>query len=83
MFFIVGLRLRHSTAGTGTFRCPNERGDRSYERVRARRWFTLFFIPLIPLGTRREWVRCRGCGAAYGPDVLAHRAAGRPRARLT
>lgn len=73
MFFIVGLRMRHSTVDTGTFRCPNERGDRPYSRIRARRWFTVFFIPLIPLGQRGEWVRCRSCGATYETDVLARR----------
>jgi hypothetical protein len=75
MFFIVGLRMRHSTVDRGTFGCPNERGDRPYDRVRARRWFTVFFLPLIPLGRGGEWVRCRSCGATYGPDVLARRAA--------
>lgn len=70
MFFIVGIRSRRTTVGTGRFRCPNEGGDRPYHHVRARRWLTLFFIPLIPLGTQAEWVRCDGCGATYGPDVL-------------
>jgi hypothetical protein len=77
MFFIVGLRMRHSTVDTGIFGCPNEHGDRSYQHVRARRWFTVFFIPLIPLGKRNEWVRCRSCGATYSPDVLTRRASQR------
>ena len=74
MFFIAGLKTRNSTVDRGRFRCPNEGAERGYRHVRARRWFTLFFIPLIPLGTNGEWVRCEGCGAIYGPDVVRRHA---------
>jgi hypothetical protein len=77
MFFIAGLKSRTKTVAEGRFRCPNEGADRPYRHLHARRWFTLFFIPLLPLGTQGEWVRCGGCGAQYGPDVTArHPAAG-------
>ena len=76
MFFILGLKTRLSTIDTGMFRCPNEGGDRAYRHVRARRWFTLFFLPVIPLGTQGEWVRCQGCGTQYGPDVVDRYRAG-------
>lgn len=78
MFVIAGLRARNTTAGTGVFWCPNEGGDRRYHRMRSRRWFTLFFVPLIPLGQHREWVRCAACGATYDTDVLARHPAARP-----
>lgn len=78
MFFILGLRTRTSTVDDGIFRCPNEGGDREYRHRRARRWFTVFFVPLIPLGTKGEWVRCTSCGARYGTDVVRrHPARGR------
>lgn len=81
MFFIVGLKSRTKTVETGRFRCPNEGADRAYRHLRARRWFTLFFIPLIPLGTQGEWVRCDSCGAQYGPDVIRRHPAGRDSTR--
>ncbi len=70
MFFLFGLTSRRSTVDTGEFHCPNEGATRSYRHTRALRWFTLFFIPVLPLNTQGESVRCQGCGATYGPDVL-------------
>jgi hypothetical protein len=35
-----------------------------------RRWFTLFFIPLIPLNTVGEYVECEGCKQAFKMVVL-------------
>ena len=70
MLFILGLKTRRKTVESGQFRCPNEGGRRRYRHLRARRWFTLFFLPIIPLGKQGEWVQCRSCGATYGPDVL-------------
>lgn len=70
MFLIAGLRTRHTTLDTGTFHCPSEGGERRYRHLQARRWFTLFFIPLIPLGQRRDLAHCLGCGATYTGDVL-------------
>lgn len=71
MIFIAGLRVRTTITDTGTFHCPNEGGDRRYQRLRARKWLTLFFIPVIPLNQRGEWVECLGCGSTYQVDVLA------------
>lgn len=70
MFFIAGLTTRNRTVDEGTFFCPNEGGQRRYGHVAARRWITLFFIPLIPLGTHAEWVQCHSCGATYDPGVV-------------
>ena len=70
MFFIAGLRTRNKAVGTGTFHCPNEGGVRRYRRLQARRWFTLFFVPVVPLDRRGEWVQCLGCGSTYRTDVL-------------
>lgn len=70
MFFIAGLTSRVKTVDAGEFFCPNEQGNRHYQHLEQRRWFTLFFIPLIPLGGRGAWVRCDGCGATYDPSVL-------------
>ncbi len=68
---IFGFRVRGTAIGTGTFFCPQEGGDREYQRQRLRRWFTLFFIPLIPLNVLGEAVHCTSCGGDWDPAVLA------------
>ena len=67
---IWGWRVRKKTIGTGVFFCPGEGGDRKYEHKQARRWFTIFFIPLIPLKELGDFVECTSCENTYYPDVL-------------
>jgi hypothetical protein len=64
VFYIFGL------IGTGQFHCPNCGGDRDYEHRTARRFFTLFFIPVIPLNKVGEVVRCNTCRMRFDPAVL-------------
>jgi len=64
VFYIFGL------IGTGSFHCPNCGGDRQYEHRTARRFFTLFFIPVIPLNKVGEVVRCTTCRTRFDPAVL-------------
>lgn len=63
-FYIFGL------IGTGRFHCPQCGGDRDYEHRTARRFFTLFFIPVIPLNKVGEVVRCNTCRTRFDPAVL-------------
>ena len=70
MLLIWGWRARYRTLDEGTFYCPKEGGDRTYRRKEARRWFTLFFIPLIPLKVLGEFVECQSCKSSYDPVVL-------------
>jgi hypothetical protein len=65
VFYIFGL------IGTGQFHCPHCGGDREYEHRTARRFFTLFFIPVIPLDKVGEVVRCKTCHTKYDPIVLS------------
>lgn len=67
---IFGWRSRAHTIGSGQFFCPREGGDRRYEHKEARRWFTLFFIPLIPLDRQGDFVECTSCKSTYYPTVL-------------
>lgn len=71
MIVIFGFRVRRRTLDTGTFSCPKEGGDRDFERVELRRWFTIFWIPLIPLKVLGEAIHCTSCGSDWDPDVLA------------
>lgn len=67
---IFGWRSRAHTIGTGQFYCPREGGDRNYEHKEAKRWFTLFFIPLIPLNKLGDYVECTSCKSTYYTSVL-------------
>jgi predicted RNA-binding Zn-ribbon protein involved in translation (DUF1610 family) len=64
VFYFFGL------IGTGQFHCPNCGGDREYEHRTARRFFTLFFVPVIPLDKVGEVVRCKTCRVRFDPVVL-------------
>ena len=70
MFFIVGVTSRRKTVESGQFHCPYEAIQRRFRHVENRRYFTLFFVPLIPLGKQGAWVECQGCGSTYEPGVL-------------
>jgi len=70
MLVIFGWRARAHTIGTGQFFCPREGGDRQYEHKEAKRWFTLFFIPIIPLNRLGDYVECTSCQSTYYTSVL-------------
>ncbi|MFL6117362.1 MAG: zinc-ribbon domain-containing protein [Catenulispora sp.] len=68
---IWGWRTVFRVVGSGVFSCPSCGADRNYERRRAQRFFTLFFIPLIPLKAIGEFVRCTTCKNDFRESVLA------------
>ncbi len=70
MLLIWGLRVFFRTISEGVFHCRNCGGDRKYRLRAGRRWFTLFFIPVIPLTTVGEHVQCQTCKTRYVVDVL-------------
>lgn len=71
---IFGWRNRTKHLGGGTFHCPVCNAARQYEHVEARRWFTLFFVPIIPAKRLGEFVRCLTCKVTLDPVVLHDRA---------
>lgn len=64
------------TLSEGTFHCPNCGGDRRYRHKEGRRWFTLFFVPVIPLTKVGEVVVCETCRTKYNVEVLGLPTAG-------
>lgn len=70
MLLIFGLSVFFRTVGQGDFHCPNCGGDRHYRQRVARRWFTLFFLPVIPLNRVGEVVECATCRTRFNLDVL-------------
>ncbi len=58
-----------SVAARGKFRCPGC-GPQEYEHKKVRRWFTLYFIPCLPLGQLGEYVECKGCKSTFEVGVI-------------
>ena len=75
---IFGTRNRMKTVGTGEFYCPRCQTQRAYERKHAKRYFALYFVPLIPMGDLGEFVECQSCHQAFNVDVLALKASNAP-----
>ena len=71
MIIIFGTKVRYKTIATGQFYCPQCKTKRDYERRKARNYFALYFIPIIPLGDAGEFVTCLTCGTNFQPDVLS------------
>ena len=67
---IFGRRSVTGSMGTGSFDCPRCGPNMPYDHKRVRRFFTLYFIPLIPLGTVAEYIECGVCKGTYKPEVL-------------
>jgi hypothetical protein len=70
LLIIFGLRVLYHTVGQGGFHCERCGGDRQYRHRAGRRWFTLLFIPVIPLAHVGEHVQCAVCGTRYRMAVL-------------
>jgi len=71
LLLIFGLRVFYRAVGQGVFHCQRCGGDREYRHRAGRRWFTLFFIPVIPLNHVGDHVQCTVCGTRYRMDVLS------------
>lgn len=67
---IWGFRVVMRTLSNGVFFCPQEGGDRQYRLRSAQRFFTLFFIPLIPLKKLGNIVECASCTSHFNEAVL-------------
>jgi hypothetical protein len=71
LLIFFGLRVFYRAAGRGMFHCQRCGGDREYRHRVGRRWFTLFFIPIIPVNKAGQHVQCAVCGTRYRMDVLS------------
>lgn len=70
MLIIWGWRVRGRAIGEGTFHCPEEGGDRRYRLMEARRWFTLFWIPIVGGKVLGEYVECCSCEEPFERKAL-------------
>ncbi len=69
---IFGTRGITTTPDRGEFLCPECGGQREYAHRRVRRFFTLYFIPVIPLDKVGEYIECAGCQGTFKEQVLDH-----------
>jgi zinc-ribbon family len=67
---IWGFRVIMRVLSSGAFFCPKEDGDRPYQLKSQQRFFTIFFIPLIPLKKFDNLVECQSCRTLYKESVL-------------
>ena len=72
LFIIVygSYGITYTKGPPGEFHCPCCSGPRGYRHRRVRRFFHVFFIPLIPLNLAGEYVECAGCKGTYKLEVL-------------
>jgi zinc ribbon protein len=82
VLIIWGLRTIYHVIGEGIFHCRRCGGDRQYKHKAGRRFFTLFFIPVIPLNKTGEHVQCQTCKTRYVTDVLRVPTAGQMQTAL-
>jgi tellurite resistance protein len=71
MFIIFGTRgLKHTVSESPLIlnACPNCKSG-NLENKLYRRWFTLFFIPVIPLDVIDRFYECTNCSSAYNEKI--------------
>jgi hypothetical protein len=67
---LFGERGLTSRLDSGTFYCPQCDGERRYTLNQVRPWFTLYFIPIFPVGSADRFVECQSCGGKFVEDIL-------------
>lgn len=70
---IFGWRGVTTKAASGAFHCPACGPGQPYTHKRVRRFFTLYFIPVIPLNQLGEYIECQCCNGTYQLQVLEYR----------
>jgi tetratricopeptide (TPR) repeat protein len=60
--FVFGTRTLSTKQGPPTPAvCPQCRQTADFQNKTARRWFTLFFIPIFPIDAGRPYTQCSNC----------------------
>lgn len=67
---IFGTKSTRKLLDQGSFSCPQCQIESPFEKRRARSWFHLYFIPIIPLKTHPNYVECTSCKATFVEGVL-------------
>lgn len=67
---IWGSRGLTSTIDSRQFHCPQCGTGRSSSLKQVRNFFTLYFIPVIPLNVAGRYVECGSCGGTFAEEAL-------------
>ena len=67
---IFGTKTTRKLLDSGNFNCPQCQQTTNFGKRRAKNWFHLYFIPLIPLKEYPPYVECRQCKNTYIDRVL-------------
>ena len=70
MFVLFGEQSRNQEVASGDFDCPVCLGRQHYHHRRIKQYFSLFFIPLLPLEDSANYLICSGCQACFDPQIL-------------
>lgn len=62
--FLWGFRSMTRTLAMTTLACRATNQPAAHRLSRITRWFTVFFIPVFPVG-RRHLLTCSACGQSY------------------
>jgi hypothetical protein len=66
---ILGTTRLTFTKTKGTFHCPQCTKEQSYRHRSVRNFFTVYFIPIIPLNQEGEYIECGQCRGRFDPSV--------------
>lgn len=69
---IWGSRSLASTVEQQPFHCPQCSLVRDGKLKQLRNFFTLYFIPIIPLNVAGRYVECSSCGGTFAEEVLSY-----------
>jgi len=69
---IWGTRGSNRVAGNGQFFCPRCDAEQQYKHIEVKQYFTLYFIPLIPMGKQGEFIECSTCAGTFAPEILTY-----------
>ena len=61
MFFLFGMRTKTKPIKQIQYPCSKCARPTVFTALESKRWFTLFFIPVIPLGGS-DLIKCNVCG---------------------
>jgi len=70
MLVIFGTKTVGKTIKTGTFKCSRCNRERNYFLKQNKKYFSLFFIPIIPLNKVGDTLECTFCKTAYIPNSI-------------
>lgn len=70
MIINFGIKSRQIKASDGVFCCVHCRNHRDYTQYKVQRYASLFFLPIIPLGIKMEYVECQHCHSQYHIEAL-------------